>query len=129
MNKRDKYKEDYKKYLESKNKLPNHLKRLRDYDRESDKASKHINKNKKRKIDFFGVSGVYYLIKENKVVYIGESSCIITRLSQHYKEGVKDFDFFYYDRVDSEVKRKSKEKILIKKFRPIYNSTHNPNLK
>ena len=129
MNRRDKHKEDYKKYLESKNKLPNHLKLLNDYNKQSDATPKHINKNKKRKIDFFGVSGVYYLMKDNKVVYIGESSCIFTRLSQHYKEGIKDFDFFYYDKIESEESRKRNEKKQIKSFRPIYNSTHNPNLK
>jgi hypothetical protein len=129
MNKRDKYKQEYKDYLKSKNKLPNHLKLLDDYNKASDHAPKFVNKNKKRTDNFFGLSGVYFLLQGYTVVYVGESSCIFTRLSQHYKEGLKDFEFFYYKQIEGEEKRKKEEKRWIKKLRPIYNSVHNPNLR
>lgn len=120
---RKKYLEDYENYLKSKNKI----KTLTDYDKQHDEIPKHfniINKN-----NFFGLSGVYFLIKDNKIVYVGESSCIFSRISQHYKEEIKNFDFFHYELYEGEINRKQKERKYIKKFRPIYNFTHNPNLK
>ena len=97
--------------------------------KEHDEITKHISKKTKSKNDFFGVSGVYYLIRGRKVIYIGESSCVYSRLSQHYKEGIKDFDTFAIERVDGEQKRKQYEKRQIQRFRPVCNSVHNPNLK
>lgn len=123
------YKEDYKKYLESKGKLPDKFKRLTDYDKPSDEAPNYLKLHKKRLDQHFGLSGVYVLLKGNKIVYVGESSCIMTRLSQHYKEGIKDFDYFFYEVYKTEKQRKNKEKQYIKRFRPKYNLVHNPNLK
>ena len=40
------------------------------------------------------VSGVYFLISDQKIVYIGQSLCIFSRIDQHKK--VKRFDRFAY---------------------------------
>tara|TARA_R110000744_G_scaffold87840_3_gene171420 strand:- start:1337 stop:1735 length:399 start_codon:yes stop_codon:yes gene_type:complete len=80
--------------------------------------------------DFFGISGVYYLLRDNEVVYIGESICIFSRLSQHFKSTEKEFNTFKYEKFEgSDLERKRKEAKLIKKYRPVLNFTHNPNIK
>jgi hypothetical protein len=40
------------------------------------------------------VSGVYFLISDQKIVYVGQSLCIFSRIDQHKK--VKRFDRFAY---------------------------------
>ncbi len=77
-------------------------------------------------IDVFGISGVYFLYKDEKCIYVGESKCIMSRISSHFKSG-KDFDKFAYDIVKGKSKRKRMEKRLIKKHRPLWNITHNRN--
>lgn len=72
---------------------------------------------------FFGISGVYFLYKGDKLVYIGESSCIITRLMQHQE---KEFDSFRYILERDEVARLKLEKKYIQKHAPPYNVIHNP---
>lgn len=42
------------------------------------------------------VTGVYLLIKDGKVVYVGQTGDIIARVSFHITEGVKQFDSFSY---------------------------------
>lgn len=62
--------------------------------------------------------GVYFLIKNGVVVYIGESNNILMRIGQHIAEGVKDFDSFeIYPTSD----RKRLEGFLIMAFKPKYN--------
>lgn len=74
--------------------------------------------------DFFGVSGVYFLMHGDTVVYIGETSCIVSRLAQHRQD--KEFDGFRMLRIDDEVERLRLEKAYIQKHAPKYNIVHNP---
>lgn len=74
--------------------------------------------------DFFGVAGVYFLMQEDTVVYIGETSCIVSRLSQHRQD--KEFNGFRMLRVDDETERLRLEKAYIQKHAPKYNIIHNP---
>lgn len=76
-------------------------------------------------IEFFGISGVYYLFRNEQLVYIGESACVFSRITEHIKEGVKEFTHFKYEACEN---RKELERSLIRKYRPIYNSTYNPNV-
>lgn len=79
--------------------------------------------------EVFGISGIYYLFNEGKIVYIGESTCVMSRISQHYKEGVKTFtDFKYYVFNGSDKERKKCEEGAIKKHNPILNFQHNTDL-
>lgn len=73
---------------------------------------------------FFNISGVYFLFKEKKLVYIGESACVLSRISQHID--AKLFDSFKVVSVEGEQQRKEYERRMIKQFAPIYNYTHNP---
>ncbi len=96
---------------------------------------KKIIKDKKSKIeqktfkvvDFFNISGVYFLKQGKRIVYVGESTCIMSRIMQHFKENVKQFDSFQIieKRNFSDKQRLSLEKSLIEKFKPKYNIVHN----
>ena len=52
----------------------------------------------KRKIDYSDLflAGVYFLINKGKVVYVGESDCIVRRIGDHKREGKKTFDNFRF---------------------------------
>jgi hypothetical protein len=75
---------------------------------------------------FFGHAGVYYLFDGKKLVYIGESNCILYRISQHMSN--KKFDSFQIRLEKDERKRKQLECREIKRYAPLYNITHNPNI-
>lgn len=75
---------------------------------------------------YFNKSGIYFLFKETKLVYIGESYCIYSRIAQHLKENVKEFNHFkIYKLIENQQLRKRTEKSLIKKYKPLLNFTHN----
>ena len=38
-------------------------------------------------------SAIYFLIKNNEIVYVGKSLCVLDRISAHLREGIKDFDY------------------------------------
>jgi len=80
-------------------------------------------------LKFFGISGIYFLYDKNELVYIGESRCIISRVSCHYEDSEKQFDKFTFSVfVGTNDARKRKEKALIRRFKPKYNNIHNPNV-
>lgn len=65
------------------------------------------------------VSGIYRLYKNNKIVYIGKSKCIKTRIQQHLKE--KDIDGFDFTILDNESDKNLYEIYYIDKYKPVYN--------
>lgn len=63
-------------------------------------------------------SGVYFLIRNNVIVYVGESANVFMRIGQHIAEGTKQFDSFtFYETND----RKRLESFLISILSPTYN--------
>lgn len=74
---------------------------------------------------YFGISGVYILFRDCEIVYIGESACIFTRISEHIRTGEKLFDSFKYIPIEGAKKRKRKERQMIKQHRPLLNVVHN----
>jgi predicted GIY-YIG superfamily endonuclease len=73
----------------------------------------------------FNMVGCYFLWYQNNIVYVGESTCIMSRLVQHQKEGKKVFDRWTFKQVSgSDKQRLSHEKKLIKHYKPKYNKTH-----
>lgn len=71
-------------------------------------------------------SCIYFLRKKNKIVYIGETTSFLTRLSQHFNEGVKDFDNVSFEAFNGSTKqRRTYEKNLIQMHKPLYNIVHN----
>lgn len=67
-------------------------------------------------------SGIYYLRYYGKVVYIGFSSCILSAIKKHEKDGEKIFNHYSWITLKGSPKQilylKSKE---IEKFKPKYN--------
>jgi hypothetical protein len=48
------------------------------------------------KIGLPSTSGIYFLIKDNEVVYVGQSIAISTRVRTHMQENCKDFNYYAY---------------------------------
>jgi len=76
----------------------------------------------KNKINFIKTSGVYFLILNNEIIYIGMSNHLFRRINQHLNDG-KIFDSFYYmkSKLDN---CKALESFYIKKFKPKFNVEH-----
>jgi hypothetical protein len=47
----------------------------------------------KRSLPYGGFSGIYFLIKDSRVVYVGQSTNVYARIDKH---GTKDFDAYAY---------------------------------
>ena len=86
----------------------------------------------KRKINYSELllSGIYFLISEGEVVYVGETDCIARRIGEH--NGNKTFDNFNFFSsktffwMDSKKHREYAEAKCIRKFKPKYNKNkHN----
>lgn len=108
----------------------NDLRDIRVNGKKSNKQIKLFKNSNKINLQAFNSACIYMLYDDKELVYIGETICFITRLSQHIKEGNKKFDSFkirYY--LENDKYRKNEEKRMIKKFKPKYNIIHNPNNK
>lgn len=72
-------------------------------------------------------AGVYALFNKSKLVYIGKSDCLLGRIGEHQKEGVKEFDSFELFPIDGMTERGLLriESELIKILNPKYNVMHN----
>jgi len=77
--------------------------------------------------DVFGINrsdkidvkiGVYFLFKNNELVYIGKSTDIIGRLKHHLR--TKDFDEYSFIELESDL-LDAYERILINIYKPILN--------
>jgi hypothetical protein len=63
---------------------------------------------------------IYFLCKDNKVVYVGQSVCLPARIVQHGKENDKVFDkVFYIEIPKSDLNKMERE--FIDKLLPLYN--------
>lgn len=65
-------------------------------------------------------SGVYILYKNNNIVYVGESANILSRIGEHIRENMKDFDEFEYFELNEE-DRMDLEAFIIRVMKPKYN--------
>ena len=65
-------------------------------------------------------SGIYYLIKNGEVVYVGQATNVFTRIGIHIAKGEKFFDSFDYDRVSVEF-LDERELMAIIEYNPRYN--------
>jgi hypothetical protein len=88
-----------------------------------DVCSHMVNSRIKGKFDlgfYEGISGLYVLYKNEKVVYIGKSfSCVVGRIRDHYKD--KDFDGLEIYPIESCSNILLLEMWLIMKHKPEYN--------
>lgn len=88
-----------------------HRRSLKHFEKDSrlSNAQKTINlSNKVKPVILTGIldfTSIYFLVKGDKVVYVGQSKTYVeNRISFHVRD--KDFDFFYYFKVDNEVGKK-----------------------
>lgn len=67
--------------------------------------------------------GIYYLLNDDKIVYIGKSlSNMKTRVDSHLKDEAKEFDSVLYHSIDNDSDINILEVAMIAKHSPIYNN-------
>lgn len=71
------------------------------------------------------IPGVYMLMLGESIVYVGQSVSVIERILTHKNDSNKSFDGYKFIKIDTEEERLSTEKILIKRYKPLYNIVHN----
>jgi len=64
-------------------------------------------------------SGVYFLIENKTIVYIGQSVNIISRIASHLEN--KKFDYYSFIEIKNEHQRMKREREYIYLYRPKYN--------
>lgn len=73
-------------------------------------------------------SVIYALIREEEIVYIGQSNNYMLRIGQHIKEATKQFDSWKIIKEFSNETQKQislSEKRYIEKYNPVFNIQHN----
>ena len=70
------------------------------------------------------IQGIYCLLQDERIVYIGQSNSIIRRVGFHLGQNRKVFNQFSY--IELSDRRDDLEYELIEKFRPKYNILGNP---
>lgn len=74
---------------------------------------------------FDRICGVYFLLKGDVIVYVGQSVSIMTRLGEHKRDVGKDFDrVFVIECPAGNMTRM--ERMYIDKFKPIHNTQMHP---
>lgn len=68
--------------------------------------------------------GVYFLLQDDEIVYVGSSTNVNSRLATHIGEKRKQFNKIFFFKTANYIQL---EKEYIKKFNPKYNIIHNPN--
>ncbi|MDD4890378.1 MAG: hypothetical protein PHU85_10650 [Phycisphaerae bacterium] len=72
------------------------------------------------------IRGVYFLMFRGVVVYVGQSSDIVSRIYSHYSEWCKRFDDVRYLQTDDKRLANDVELELIRTLKPKYNSQRHP---
>jgi len=77
------------------------------------------------RVEYINSPCVYILINDNKIVYVGETTCLARRLGEHLAENIKEFTHYeVHNFISNEYIRKEKEKQLIRQYKPKYNIVH-----
>ncbi len=66
--------------------------------------------------------GIYYLLKDGVIVYIGQSKNMRKRIGSHLAQGEKDFDSYHTQKCPEEKLHHYETKAILR-FRPAYNKT------
>jgi len=67
-----------------------------------------------------GICGVYFLIDNGSIVYVGQSTNVLIRVNDHAREAVKKFDSFSYIKCEEHLLDRF-ESLYIHVFRPVNN--------
>lgn len=74
---------------------------------------------------FDRIAGIYFLLRDNDVVYVGRSTNIMVRLSHHRFEATKEFNRIFV--IECPVAHMDRlERLYIDKFQPTYNAACPP---
>ena len=91
-----------------------------DEDYSVQKISK-IDMRKAKEIQPDLYQGCYLLFSNKKLVYVGVSNCIYSRLKQHTNENIKEWDTVKFIEEHDRDKQFEMENNFIKKYKPKYN--------
>lgn len=72
-------------------------------------------------------SGIYLLLLNNIVVYVGQSNNLLSRIGTHSTEAIKTFDIIQYIECGSH-ELDSTELYYIRKYKPIHNIANNTSI-
>ena len=78
-----------------------------------------MKKAKQIKTDLY--EGCYLLFSNEKLVYVGVSNCIYSRLREHTRENIKEWDTVKFIEEHDREKAEAMEKNFIQKYKPKYN--------
>ena len=78
-----------------------------------------IKKAKEIQPDLY--QGCYLLFNNEKLVYVGVSNCIYSRLREHTRDNIKEWDTVKFFEEHNRDKAVEKENYFIKKYNPKYN--------
>lgn len=67
------------------------------------------------------ISGVYFLYSEEKLVYVGQSNNIYSRIADHSTDGEMRFDTWNYEEINDPTERISRERSAIMLYKPPLN--------
>lgn len=73
------------------------------------------------------LAGVYILLKDQKIQYVGRSNTVLARIDAHVGMGVIEFDSYHYIPADG-LQQEQLEKVLIGKFAPPFNTRGAPKI-
>ena len=73
----------------------------------------------KIQLNILNFAGVYFLIKQNEIIYVGSAIQIGSRLLAHRDKGVIPFDSFNFVKYDDFQEMRKEEKRIIATLMPI----------
>lgn len=76
------------------------------------------------RVSYFNRPCIYFLYKNDKIVYVGQTECLARRIAEHLATN-KEFDsYVVHSFIEDQYIRLKKEEILIRKYKPKYNTVH-----
>ena len=73
--------------------------------------------------NFKGIPGIYFLMNNDELIYIGQSYNIKKRIKRHAWAGFKTFNWFMYLKIEQPWERDLLETLYIEQLQPKYNHT------
>ena len=90
-----------------------------------DKGLLNVKHIAEKAMVFDKIIGVYFLLQDNEIVYVGQSTSILTRLANHSIEATKKFNRVYVVECPAASMTRL-ERMYIDKLKPIYNASCPP---
>ena len=81
----------------------------------------YVDLNTLDKVFIKSKRGIYFLYKEDELVYIGMTTNFSSRLNSHIADDTKEFDSYRFLDVNDNVNLNNIEEKYIRKYKPLYN--------